>query len=182
MTSRVDPGSIRSRLARAFRGTLVWYGFLALPLFLIMVFVAYPTALAFRDSVFTETPQGPQFAGLYHFGRLFSSSIFWGALGNTVLLGVAFLGITIPLATILASMLNRHFQGNLTQSCLSGIGPNSRPPPAIGLPYECTGYRIISCTQNDRGPHDGRRGAQDRTGACGGATRPRGGAPDARRP
>jgi multiple sugar transport system permease protein len=110
--SRIAPGSIRSRLARAFRGTLVWYGFLALPLFLIMVFVAYPTAIAFRDSVFTETPQGPQFAGLYHFGRLFSSSIFWGALGNTVLLGVAFLGITLPLATVLASMLNRVRRGS----------------------------------------------------------------------
>ena len=111
-TSPVDPGSVGSRLARAFRGTLVWYSFLALPLFLIMVFVAYPTAIAFRDSVFTETPDGPQFAGLYHFGRLFTSPIFWGALGNTVLLGVAFLGITIPLATILASMLNRLRRGS----------------------------------------------------------------------
>ena len=87
-SSSPDPGAVRSRLARAFRGTLVWYSFLAAPLFLIMVFVAYPTAIAFRDSFFTETPVGPQWAGLYHFGRLFSSSIFWGALGNTVLLGV----------------------------------------------------------------------------------------------
>jgi ABC-type sugar transport system permease subunit len=111
-SSPVDPGSVRSRLARAFRGTLVWYGFLALPLFLIMVFVAYPTALAFRDSFFTETPTGPEFAGLYHFQRLLTSGIFWGALGNTILLGVAFLGITIPLATILASMLNRLRRGS----------------------------------------------------------------------
>jgi ABC-type sugar transport system permease subunit len=110
--SSSDPGSVRSRLERAFRGTMVWYGFLAPPLFLIMVFVAYPTAIAFRDSVFTETPDGPQWAGLYHFGRLFSSGIFWGALGNTVLLGVAFLGITIPLATVLASMLNRLRRGS----------------------------------------------------------------------
>ena len=79
-TSPVDPGSLRSRLARAFRGTMVWYSFLAIPLFLIMVFVAYPTALAFRDSFFTETPAGPEFAGLYHFQRLLTSGIFWGAL------------------------------------------------------------------------------------------------------
>ncbi len=111
-TSPVDPGSLSYRLAKAFRGTLVWYSFLALPLFLIMVFVAYPTALAFRDSFFTETPTGAEFAGLYHFRRLLTSSIFWGALGNTILLGVAFLGITIPLATILASMLNRLRRGS----------------------------------------------------------------------
>jgi multiple sugar transport system permease protein len=111
-SSPVDPGSFRSRVARAFRGTLVWYSFLVVPLFLIMVFVAYPTAIAFRDSVFSETPQGPQFVGLYHFGRLFSSPVFWGALGNTVLLGVAFLGLTIPLATIFATMLNRLRRGS----------------------------------------------------------------------
>ena len=111
MSSRVGPGALPQRLTRAFRGSLVWYSFLALPLFLIVVFVAYPTAIAFRDSVFTETPQGPQFAGLTHFGRLFASPIFWGALGNTVLLGVAFLAITIPLATVLASMLNRLRRG-----------------------------------------------------------------------
>jgi ABC-type sugar transport system permease subunit len=106
------PGGLGARLRRAFRGTLVWYGFLAAPLFLIMVFVAYPTAITFRDSVFTETPDGPRWVGLYHFGRLFSNGVFWGALGNTILLGVAFLGITIPLATILASMLNRLRRGS----------------------------------------------------------------------
>jgi len=114
MASVTDPGSLPARLQRMFRGTLVWYGFLAAPLFLIMAFVGYPTALAFRDSVFTETPDGAQFAGLYHFGRLFKSPIFWSALGNTVLLGVAFLGITIPLATVLASMLNRLRHGATT--------------------------------------------------------------------
>lgn len=111
-TSSPDPGALGPRLRRAFRGTLVWYGFLAAPLFLIMVFVAYPTAIAFRDSVFTETPDGPRWVGLYHFGRLFSNGVFWGALWNTILLGVAFLGITIPLATILASMLNRLRRGS----------------------------------------------------------------------
>jgi len=109
--SSAGAGSIHSRLSRAFRGSLVWYGFLAPPLFLIMVFVAYPTAIAFRDSVFTETPRGAEFVGLYHFGRLFSSGVFWGALGNTVLLGAAFLAITLPLATILATMLNRLRRG-----------------------------------------------------------------------
>jgi ABC-type sugar transport system permease subunit len=110
--SSLGSGFLLSRLRRAFRGTLVWYGFLAAPLFLIMVFVGYPTFLAFQQSVFTETPAGDVFAGTFHFQRLFSSQVFWGALGNTVLLGVAFLAIILPLATIFASMLNRLRHGS----------------------------------------------------------------------
>lgn len=109
--SSLGSGFLLSRLRRAFRGTLVWYGFLAAPLFLIMVFVGYPTFLAFQQSVYTETPAGDVFAGTFHFQRLFSSPVFWGALGNTVLLGVAFLAIILPLATIFASMLNRLRRG-----------------------------------------------------------------------
>lgn len=101
------------RLRRAFRGTMVWYGFVLPPLFLILVFIGYPTAITFRQSVFTETPGGgEQFAGTYHFERLFESQVFWGAVANTFLLGAAFLLIIIPLATILASMLNRLRRGS----------------------------------------------------------------------
>jgi multiple sugar transport system permease protein len=100
------------RLRRAFRGTLVWYGFVTPPLFLILIFIAYPTAIAFQQSLFTEVPGGGQnFAGTYHFERLLSDSVFWGAIGNTVLLGMAFLVIVLPLATIFASMLNRIRRG-----------------------------------------------------------------------
>lgn len=106
-----NSGAYFSRLRRAFRGTMVWYSFLVPPLFLIMVFVGYPTALAFTQSVYTGTPTGDQFVGAFHFQRLFSSQVFWGAFGNTVLLGVAFLGLIIPLATIIASMLNRLRRG-----------------------------------------------------------------------
>jgi ABC-type sugar transport system permease subunit len=98
-------------MRNAFRGTLAWYGFVLPPLFLILVFIGYPTFLAFEQSVYTESPEGPRFAGAFHFWRLFSSEVFWGALGNTALLGVAFLLIVIPLATILASMLNRLRRG-----------------------------------------------------------------------
>src|SRR5579863_414033 len=102
-----------SRLRRAFHGTLVWYGFVLPPLFLILTFIGYPTVLAFEQSVFTSVPNAPaQFAGGYHFYRLFSSNVFWGALGNTVLLGAAFLLIMLPLSTVLASMLNRLRRGS----------------------------------------------------------------------
>jgi len=102
-----------SRTRRAFRGTLVWYSFVVPPLLLILLFIGYPTALAFQQSVFTEVPGGGDvFVGTYHFQRLFESNVFWGAVLNTVLLGVAFLAIIIPLATIFASMLNRVRRGS----------------------------------------------------------------------
>ncbi len=106
------PGPRRKTLADAFRGTFTWYSFLAAPLLLIIVFIGYPTFLSFQRSLFTETPTGDEFAGLYHFQRLLGSNLFWGALGNTVLLGIAFLVIVIPLATIFASMLNRIRHGS----------------------------------------------------------------------
>lgn len=106
-----DSGLI-ARLQRAFRGTLVWYGFVLPPLFLIVVFIGYPTAVAFQQSLFTQVPgAGQKFAGTFHFQRLLTDTVFWGAIANTVLLGVAFLVIAIPLATIFASMLNRVRRG-----------------------------------------------------------------------
>jgi ABC-type sugar transport system permease subunit len=110
--SSPDSGS-SSSLRRAFRGTAVWYGFVLPPLFLILTFIGYPTAIAFQQSVFSEVPGGGQeFVGTYHFQRLFDSQVFWGSVVNTVLLGVAFLVIIIPLATIFASMLNRLRRGS----------------------------------------------------------------------
>jgi ABC-type sugar transport system permease subunit len=107
-----DSGFV-SRLRRAFRGTLVWYGFVLPPLFLILVFIGYPTAITFRQSFFTETPGGgEEFAGTYHFERLFESNVFWGAVANTFLLGAAYLLIIIPVATVFASMLNRLRRGS----------------------------------------------------------------------
>ena len=107
-----DSGFI-SRLRRAFRGTLVWYGFVLPPLFLILIFIGYPTAITFRQSLFSEIPGGgEEFAGTYHFERLFESHVFWGAVANTFLLGFAYLAIIIPVATIFASMLNRLRRGS----------------------------------------------------------------------
>jgi len=107
-----DSGFV-SRLRRAFRGTMVWYGFVLPPLFLILIFIGYPTAITFRQSLFSETPGGgEEFAGTYHFERLFESHVFWGAVANTFLLGFAYLVIIIPVATIFASMLNRLRRGS----------------------------------------------------------------------
>lgn len=111
--SRFDFGSFFRRLRKSFRGTLVWYSFILPPLLLIFLFIGYPTLRTFRQSFFTrELGNAESFAGLEHYGRLLTNQVFWGALGNTVLLGAAFLGIVIPLATALASLLNRVKRGS----------------------------------------------------------------------
>ena len=58
-SSSHDSG-VMTHLRRAFRGTAVWYGFVLPPLFLILVFIGYPTAITFQQSVFTEVPGGPR--------------------------------------------------------------------------------------------------------------------------
>lgn len=100
-----------TRIATAFRGTLVWYLFIGPPFLLIAVFVGYPTVLTFTQSFFRRVGTREEFAGLEQYDRLLHSGVFWSALGNTILLGVAFLVIVIPLAAVLASMLNNLKRG-----------------------------------------------------------------------
>jgi multiple sugar transport system permease protein len=94
-------------LRKSFRGTLVWYLFIIPPFLVILVFIGYPTLQTFIQSFFRRSGQGTEFAGFDQYERLAGNTVFWSALGNTVLLGVAFLVIVIPLATILASLLNK---------------------------------------------------------------------------
>ena len=103
--------SMPERIRRAFRGTLVWYLFVGPPFLLIVVFVGYPTVLTFTQSFFRRVGTREEFAGLEQYERLLTNSVFWSALGNTILLGVAFLVIVIPLAAVLASMLNNLKRG-----------------------------------------------------------------------
>lgn len=122
MTNRMEPDPKRpgsmpllSRVGKAFRGTLAWYAFVTPPLIIIVVFTFWPTLLTFYRAFFRRSGREEEFAGLFQFGRLFSiSGGFWNAFANTVLLGAFFLGIAIPLATVLASMLNRVRRGSTT--------------------------------------------------------------------
>jgi len=88
------------------RGWLPWYSFVLPPFALFLLFVIYPTLQAFRLSFFRQVGATQQFAGLYQYQRLSHDQVFINALLNTALLGVAFLCIVLPLATILASLLN----------------------------------------------------------------------------
>jgi multiple sugar transport system permease protein len=88
------------------RGWLPWYAFVLPPFALFLLFVIYPTLQAFRLSFFRQVGAAQQFSGLYQYQRLVNDHVFVNALLNTALLGVAFLLIVVPLATVLASLLN----------------------------------------------------------------------------
>lgn len=103
-------GRRRARLAlppaERIRRYLPWYAFVLPPFGLFLLFVVYPTLQAFRLSFFRQVGGTQQFAGLYQYGRLLGDSVFVNAILNTVLLGIAFLALVIPLAAVVASLLN----------------------------------------------------------------------------
>jgi ABC-type sugar transport system permease subunit len=98
-------------LASRIRRSWIWYALLAVPLALFLLFVAWPTINAFRLSLYRNDRGQEVFVGLEHFQRLFATPVFIDAILNTVLLGVVFLAIVIPLSLVLASLMNgiRHF-------------------------------------------------------------------------
>jgi multiple sugar transport system permease protein len=91
---------------RRLRRNLHWYAFVLPPFALFLLFIVYPTLQAFRLSLFRQVGGAQEFAGLYQYGRLAGDRVFLAAILNTVLLGVAFLAIVIPLAVVLASLIN----------------------------------------------------------------------------
>jgi len=88
------------------RRYLPWYAFVLPPFALFLLFVIYPTLEAFGLSFSRQVGAEQRFAGLYQYSRLVGDNVFVSALFNTVLLGVAFLVIVIPLSVVLASLIN----------------------------------------------------------------------------
>jgi multiple sugar transport system permease protein len=76
-----------------------------------VLFVLYPTVESFRQSFFRQSGTRQEFAGLDHYSALLGNDIFWSALANTALLGVAFLGLVLPLSVVLATLLNNVRRG-----------------------------------------------------------------------
>jgi multiple sugar transport system permease protein len=99
-----------SRRRRKPRG-LVWYAFVGPAFALLVLFVGYPTFQTFRQSVYEQVGTQQKFAGATQFSQLFHSSTLWHPLENTVLLGAAYLALVIPLAVIVASLLNKVRRG-----------------------------------------------------------------------
>ncbi len=93
-------------MLRQLRQSLVWYAFLAPTIIVYVLFVAYPTLQTFRLSLFREVATQQEFVGAVQFVRLLSNKVFFGALFNTIGLGLAFLVVVLPLSLVLASLLN----------------------------------------------------------------------------
>src|SRR5690349_8382153 len=93
-------------LAYRLRKSLVWYVFLLPTYILFGLFLVYPTIQTFWLSLYREVATNQEFAGLYQYGRLLANQVFQRAILNTVVLGVAFLVVVLPLSLILSSLLN----------------------------------------------------------------------------
>jgi ABC-type sugar transport system permease subunit len=101
----------RLSLSQRVRRGWYWYALLLAPFGLFLLFVVWPTLNAFRLSLFRMDGRNEVFVGLDNYARLLGDQVFIAAILNTVLLGVAFLAIVIPLSLVLASLMNgvRHF-------------------------------------------------------------------------
>lgn len=93
-------------MLKQIRKSLIWYIFIAPSLILFGLFVLYPTFEAFRLSFTREVVTKQEFVGLWQYSRLLTNPVFLGALLNTVILGVAFLVLVIPISLVVASLLN----------------------------------------------------------------------------
>src|SRR5690349_25034607 len=93
-------------MSRKLRKSLIWYAFIAPTFLLYALFVAYPTFETSRLSFFQEVATRQQFVGALHYIRLLGNQVFLAALLNTAFLGILFLAIIVPLALVMASLLN----------------------------------------------------------------------------
>src|ERR1043166_8431584 len=94
-----------------FRRSLVWYAFVGPAFLLLLLFVGYPTFQTFKQSFFEQAGTHQRFAGLNQYSQLVHQGDLTHALWNTALLGCAYLVIVIPLAVVLASLLNKVRRG-----------------------------------------------------------------------
>jgi ABC-type sugar transport system permease subunit len=93
------------------RKSLIWYAFVTPTFILFGIFVVYPALESFRLSFYREVVTRQEFVGLRHYGRLLTNEVYRDALANTILLGLAFLVLVIPLSLVLASLLNNLRRG-----------------------------------------------------------------------
>ena len=91
------------------------YILLALPIIGFLVFTIYPILWTFRWSFFyyNQVPSQTRFIGLDNFITMFTKDFtYWKCWGNTLLFALCKIPVEIPLAMILALILNTKIRGS----------------------------------------------------------------------
>lgn len=110
-----EPARRRVHLTERARGERRLGWTLAGPAFLIMVAVTvYPILQAFYDSLYSyrlTAPQDRHFVGLTNYLVVLSDSVFWHALGVTLLITVITVAVELVFGFVLAMVMNSAIRG-----------------------------------------------------------------------
>ncbi|MDD3251453.1 MAG: sugar ABC transporter permease [Lachnospiraceae bacterium] len=83
-------------------------------LFFLVVFALYPISWIMKNMFYHYTSYGDyDFIGLQNFAKLVTDSMFWNAVLNTVIYAIGKMVLTIPIAFLLAYVLNTKFRGRM---------------------------------------------------------------------
>lgn len=94
------------------RDSLQPYLFVSPSALIMLVFSVYPIIWVFRFMFYEYFGYGiPKFTGLYNFERLLRDMQFWDSLVNTLVFSAGKLAITLPVAILLAVILNSRLKG-----------------------------------------------------------------------
>lgn len=99
---------------RRLQGALPIVVFLAPAVFFLLVFLLYPLFSSFRLSLldWNGLGSGARYVGFDNWLRLLDDALFWHALSNNLLLGLLSVLIQLPIALILALMLDKASHGS----------------------------------------------------------------------
>lgn len=104
---------------RYFQTNYQLYLMLVLPICYFLVFKYLPmlgTTIAFKDYNMFQGMFGGEWVGLAHFKEAFSSSTFWLALKNTLILNMGDLLLSFPIPIILAVALNELYNEKIKKT------------------------------------------------------------------
>jgi len=92
------------RLLRVLKQNWSWYLFIFIPVFGVIVFNFYPLITVIRLSLLNARGG---FVGMVNYELLFEDNLFRASVANTLYMGVLGIVLNLPLAFMLAVMLNR---------------------------------------------------------------------------
>lgn len=84
-----------------------WYLFLVPTLLGLILFTLYPILESFRLSFFKSNGTMESFVGLKNYIYVFKNELFWKAVWNTFYISFFQLAITIPVAYVIATLINQ---------------------------------------------------------------------------